>query len=286
MVTFYAQGGLGNQLFQYATARQLAFARRAALTVDLSWYRDPPSGVTPRVFDLFDIFPDLIETSERDRLYLRFLRGRMGRLLAPFSKHETIREAGFAYSPQLERASGEAYLVGYWQSERYFLDIAEDLRRELISKAPDFCPTELLSQLSTEATVSLHVRRGDYVTNTSAAIHHGTCGPEYYAKAIRHISQRISSPRFVVFSDEIAWARENIQLPSNAIFVDSDTETPAIRDILLMASCRHNIIANSSFSWWGAWLGNQDRIVLAPSTWFSSGKPTPDLLPLRWETIG
>ena len=282
MVSFYSQGGLGNQLFQYAAAREVASKRNAELYVDLSWYKNLPLGVTPRKFDLFDLFSDLREIPNHARRPLGLLRSRLGRILGRISTHKLIRESSFDYSHQLEQASGSSHLVGYWQSEKYFTDISETLRNEIVCQSSKFCSPDLLGYTNLPDTVSIHVRRGDYVTNSRAAAHHGTCGPKYYENAINLISGQTPTQNYIVFSDEIDWAKENLRLPEATIYINSTPQTPPIRDMILMSQCKHNIIANSSFSWWGAWLGKPDRIVVAPRVWFTSDRETPDLIPKKW----
>lgn len=285
MVSFYAQGGLGNQLFQYAAARQIAHRTATQVEVDTSWYDKVRSNVTPRTFELYGVFKDLQPLPPRRRAVLKIASSRFGRALPRFMRASVIRETNFSYSEQLLHATGASHIVGYWQSERYFTGVADAIRSELSALTDGICNAELLEITRRANTVAVHVRRGDYVTNSSAAAHHGTCSPAYYSAAISSLSAELPDPHYVVFSDEIEWARTNLTMPVGTTYVEATASVPPIRDILLMASCAHNIIANSSYSWWGAWLGNPKRNVIAPQVWFSSRRETPDLLPSHWKTL-
>ena len=192
-----------------------------------------------------------------------------------------------SYRPQLLALEGSAYLSGYWQCARYFDDCETRIRE-------DFRLTSSLDEMLQErrqrlgigqgVTVSVHVRRGDYVTDTAANAAHGTLGQDYYQRSVGRLAAELGGGfRLLVFSDDTAWARENLCLPAPTVHVDANERYPQI-DMHLMASCNHHIIANSSFSWWGAWLNpSHSKTVIAPARWFrSTAFKADDICPIDW----
>ena len=139
--------------------------------------------------------------------------------------------------------------------------------------------------ISQTNSVSLHIRRGDYVSNQKTNQTHGTCDLDYYQRCITEIEKEVENPYFFVFSDEIEWVKENLKINHPAEYVDQNTGDKSYEDMRLMSQCKHNVIANSSFSWWGAWLNSYpDKIVFAPKRWFASDKHnTKDLIPEGWK---
>jgi hypothetical protein len=145
---------------------------------------------------------------------------------------------------------------------------------------------ELAEEINTVNAVSLHVRRGDYVSNPRTMATNGVCPLSYYDSAIRYICARVDAPHFFVFSDDMDWVRENLNIDHPCRYVDHNCSTESFNDMRLMSMCRHHIIANSSFSWWGAWLNpREDKIVIAPKKWFANSNDTKDLLPFGWATL-
>jgi hypothetical protein len=199
-----------------------------------------------------------------------------------------IVERQFNFDPDMLTLRHDAYYEGYWQTERYFKDIADSIRADFtLIDAPDDTTRSLIEGMNKHSAVSLHVRRGLYVTHPVFSAVHGACGPDYFEKAIAYISERVQSPHFYIFSDDHVWAKEHIKPPFPTTYVDhTNAETPHA-DILLMSSCKHHIIANSTFSWWGAWLNpSPEKIVVGPSKWFNQGKyNTADILPAAWIRI-
>ena len=195
------------------------------------------------------------------------------------------REPHFQFDPALLELRAPVYLDGYWQSERYFSSIAVLLRQELTAKAPLDPKNEALARsIDAVNAVSLHVRRGDYVDNPATTRFHGVCSLDYYQRAIDYISLRVEAPHLFVFSDDPQWTRANLRYAAATTFVDANPPDRGYRDMGLMARCRHHIIANSSFSWWGAWLNPScEKIVIAPDRWFSAARnDTRDLIPPGW----
>ena len=284
MIVFHAQGGLGNQLFQYATARRMALQNQCSLVVDHSWFKHPSSAVTPRPFQLSQYPLEMRLAKPFEIACWAPMRSRCGPYVKSLLPLRLIRESGVRINREVMIASSNTYLYGYWQSELYFADIREKLLKELtpltIPGPEDLKVLEIMRKVT---PVSLHVRRGDYVTLASANKYHGVCTLEYYRNAIQYISKRIKSPHFFVFSDDPLWTKANLQPPFPTYYVDHNTSENAFQDLRLMSFCRHHILANSSFSLWGAWLSRAaDGLVIAPQSWFSVERTLPDLLPSRW----
>lgn len=279
--------GLGNQLFQYAIARHLSIRSDTALYVDLAYYRQFYESDTPREFKLhhFDVDYNILNTSPL--LYVsKATKLFPNRSFGPFFK--LVKEEGFAYNPQpFETRALMVTLDGFWQSERYFSGIGGLLRKELTVKK-DLGPvyTAYRDQIAaTPVSVSVHIRRGDYVHNTSFSQTFGFVGMEYYERAIVRIRERFPNSRFFVFTDDHPWVAEHFRIGDDAVFVQNEGADSDLADLMLMRTCRHHIIANSSFSWWGAWLNERpDKYVIAPAQWFRN-KPeldTKDLIPASW----
>jgi hypothetical protein len=181
------------------------------------------------------------------------------------------------------RARDHALLVGYWQSERYFEGLEEALRHELAPRrALTAGAAALREQIEAAGGVSVHVRRGDFARNPEAHRAHGTCSPDYYRRAMSLLDDRMGGPQYFVFSDDPAWVVENLR--HSRLTVVSQAGIAPVEELTLMTHCRAHITANSSFSWWGAWLGrNPAKAVIAPKTWFAD--PTlrsEDIVPDVW----
>jgi hypothetical protein len=181
-------------------------------------------------------------------------------------------------------------LHGYWQSEMYFASIEPLIRREFtLREEPSARTQRVASEICGANSVFVHFRRCDAVHEPRGASIHGTPPAEYYAHAAAYVNGRVSNPHFFVFSDEAEWVKQNVHLPGRMTVVDhnlpgnGDAPGREHEDLWLMSLCRHAIIANSSFSWWGAWLNpDRERIVIAPKLWFRSTHDARDLVPQRW----
>lgn len=295
MIIVKLMGGLGNQMFQYAAARRLALRHGTEVRLDLSWFADHRKEACAREFalDQFDCsaaaasareIPQCASASGPIQGLMRLLRGkdRSGSL-------RMVQEKQFHFDSALLDAPDQVYLIGYWQSERYFLDVADTIRRDF---TPKLClhgqSGEVARVIAGIPAVSVHVRRGDYADTPSTNAVHGTCSPEYYRAALELVAQRVRDPHFFVFSDDIWWCREHLPSAHRMTFVDHNGPDRTHEDFHLMSMCRHHIIANSSFSWWGAWLAPRpDKIVIAPSRWFKDcAVDTTDLIPASWLRIG
>ncbi|WP_394560341.1 alpha-1,2-fucosyltransferase [Aquipseudomonas alcaligenes] len=295
MIIVGLQGGLGNQLFQYAAGRALSEAWDLPLTLDTKWFDAVIGmpGVTPRTYALAPFGLDA--RTQSVGLPISY-SGRIWRLINPLSTllgrmtsaPRVVQEQSFRFAADAFGEKGPVWLSGYWQSWRYFDSIASRLRTELATPGTLSQQSEqVLAQIRTaSAAVCLHIRRGDYVTNPGAASFHGTCSVTYYEDALRSMHFD-SEPTCFVFSDDLDWARENLRLPYPAVWVDANGPDDAHQDLWLMAACRHFVIANSSLSWWGAWLGcAPDKQVVAPKQWFTdASRDTSDLLCPEWKQL-
>jgi len=284
-------GGLGNQLFQYAAGRALCARHGAELILDDTLLQRRHAAVTQREYAL-DPYRIRARTVTRQEAALVGRRvGRpwryfyeIGLLKAPFGYY---REPHTEYDPKLSLVSGKFIMEGYWQSERYFADIAEELRRELQPVAP-LGPVAgaCLERIKQRNSVSLHVRRGDYVSVASNAAHYVACDMRYYRSAVAMVAERVPDPVFFVFTDTPQWVTENLSINYPMVLVSQPDALPAYDDLRLMSSCAHNIIANSSFSWWGAWLNpNPGKTVVAPLQWYRNDTNTRDLVPPGWHLL-
>lgn len=283
MIIARITGGLGNQMFQYAAGLALASRHQAPLILDISGYEEYPL----RTFDLpevFDIEPE-IATLKILQSFLPEKQNRLYRKLhpAPHGGKTTFREPHFHVTEQFHSLPDFTYLDGYWQSEQYFSEIKEEIRSQFkLNVNLSAEQQQLLEEISIHESVAVHVRRGDYVSDAKANSYHGLLTPAYYEGAIKELRAIQPETRFFFFSDDIAWVRENFADVENAHFSD---EYEQQIDLLLMKSCKHQIIANSSFSWWGGWLNeNPGKKVIAPAQWFDKvSHDTRDLLPKSWK---
>lgn len=279
------EGGLGNQLFQYAAGRTIAVETNKKLLLDTSAYR--ADRLRCYQLDHFAIAARPLGAGDVPLLKLR--RSRLRRFLPRRARVEIVREefpARVPIWPEPESASdrGPPYLIGYWQSERYFAAIADTIRREVrVNVAPEGRNARLLDEIAAGDAVAIHVRRGDYVSNPVATAYHGLCGLEYYEAAIRRLAGSVPRPHCFVFSDDLDWVRANLDTGHPTTFVGHNTDTPW-EDLRLMAACRHFIVANSSFSWWGAWLGEwPGKQVIAPARWFRADHGGEvEIVPAGW----
>lgn len=283
MILIYLQGGLGNQLFQYATGRALADLHGASLKLVTRGYKRSKE---LRSFKLHHFRIKATIASYRDER--RIMLSNPLRYLRPHPQRPRVVQRHFHFDPAILKAPDNICLLGYWQSEKYFLNVESDLRRELLLRHELGGDNLALSRLiSGVNAVSIHVRRGDYVSDPVRRAYHGTCSPAYYQKAIKRMTGTVTAPHFFIFSDDMAWAKDHLDTGYPTTFVGINSEDHDYEDFRLMSLCRHHIIANSSFSWWGAWLSNHPRkVVIAPQRWFKqTGHDTRDLLPDSWIQI-
>jgi len=282
-------GGLGNQMFQYAVARSLALDKGLTLKLDISAYKDYRLHQGYELSRIFACQTELANAKDlqsilgitHSSLVRKILRRSM---MKSFRPNSFVIEPYFHYWSGISDISSGVYLEGYWQSERYFKKHEQQVRNDFLFKLPlEGKNLSFAQNLGQGNDVSVHIRRGDYVTNPNANKVHGTCSMEYYQSAINYIMQNIESPILYIFSDDPQWVRENIKLKIRHEFIDHNRGSESFNDMRLMSMCSHHIIANSSFSWWGAWLNpNQNKIVVAPKKWFEIKLNTKDLYPRGW----
>jgi hypothetical protein len=281
-------GGLGNQMFQYAAGWSLARRLGAELLVDRTWLEGEGLFATPRHYEL-DAFhlqtrsatPKVVSKLERrSESALNGLRQKLG-LAASVT---VLHEASHAFDKRLNTVSGDVLLVGYWQSEKYFANCVEAIRAEFeLGDSPSPRSSELIEKIRATNSLSLHVRRGDYASHEATGRVHGLMPISYYRDAVGLVTERAGRAEIFVFSDDIDWCKRELQIRGQQLhFVDHNTQ--GSEDMRLMNACRHHILANSSFSWWGAWLNpDPEKIVVAPVRWFRDGSiDTSDLLPDSW----
>ena len=280
-------GGLGNQMFQYAAARALALRCQVPLKLDITGF----AMYADRRYELGALAISAQPASHEELRCFGIkdgVAGKAGRWWRSLVRRGTgpvYREAHFHFDPRWTRLEAPVYLEGYWQSEKYFREIADLLRREYTTlEAMNAENARLAEVIDSSEAVSVHVRRGDYVTNPRFNSYHGTCSLEYYAGAMAHIAERVSGARFFIFSDDQDWTRGNLRGNFPMVFVEANPPERGHADMQLMRRCRYHIVANSSFSWWGAWLADSPRkIVVAPERWFRTTEVDDrDLIPETW----
>lgn len=262
-------GGLGNQLFQYAAGRRLSVLHGTILKMDTSQLC--------LIGRSYNLSPFSIQGNFATPQEVAALTG---------NSISYFKEPSFdlSYKENILKTRRDVYLEGYWQSERYFADISQLILREFRQKDPlDLNTQKSAEKIQQSESVSLHFRRGDYVENPKVRSLLGNLGMKYYEKCIQLVGERIEHPQFFVFSDDIDWVAENLHIGYPMTFV-THNGSKNYDDLRLMSMCKHNIVANSSFSWWGAWLNsNPGKLVLAPSRWFADPRfNTCDLVPNGW----
>lgn len=292
MIVTHIIGGLGNQMFQYAMGRALSLQNRRALKLDIS---DFENYKLHQGFELQRLFnaPISIATPSEIRDVLGWQASRFAKpwvmrpTLSGLRRNSFVVEPHFNYWPQISTVPSECYLHGYWQTEKYFERSTFEIREDFTFKFPlKGRNSELAEHMTRGNSVSLHVRRGDYVRNSRTNATHGVCSIEYYQSAIEYILERVKHPILYVFSDDIEWVKQNLRTHLPTEYIDHNQGAASHFDMRLMSLCRHHVIANSSFSWWGAWLNpDPNKIVIAPRKWFAANIDTGDLLPATWTRL-
>lgn len=293
MVITKLSGGLGNQMFQYAIGRAVQLKHNTALKADLTWFNETEtkSHEKPQL----NIFPNInLKTADRNELFVFKRKTVFGskhffNIIRCIKKYSKLLEPSFEFDPTiLLNTSKNCYLSGYWQSEKYFLHIRDTLLYDFsFPKNNSNQNKKIIDQIRVRNSISVHIRRGDYISDPTNSKNHGFIGVKYYQKALDFLVKKIEDPIIVIFSDDINWVMNNLVVNTPKIFVDWNTGDNSIFDMYLMSLCKHNIIANSSFSWWAAWLNqNPQKIVIAPGRWFNERDwNISDLIPETWIKI-
>lgn len=284
MIIIRLNGGIGNQMFQYAMGRSLSVKNNTDLFLDIEEYDE--NNFRRYELDKFRINARIATKREIASIKPNKILNFIDRF-KHFSKRRYLKERQFNFDKEVLEAGDNIYIDGYFQDEKYFKDIEDNIKKEFTLKDE---VTEATAEWIKKAegcdSISLHIRRGDYAQNKKTNQFHGTCGIDYYEKAIKIVSEKIKDSNFFIFSDDIAWAKNNLKLNFPAYFV-SDGNISDYEELIIMSRCKHNIIANSSFSWWGAWLNdNPKKIVIAPQKWFATDKfNTENLIPEKWTSL-
>lgn len=295
MIIVRITGGLGNQMFQYAVAKSMAKKNNDVFKLDTTFY--PKQSLRKYELDLFNIKENIALNIDIDKL-----KGKEGlvykiknRLKIKNKKPNSYKSDSLLlngakntikiFEKQIFELKEDVYLDGYWQSEEYFKDIREEIIKDF---TPKYDISEeakkYIKEIENSNSISLHVRRGDYVDN---AMFKGSglsvTETSYYKDAIEFMNSKVENPKYFIFSDDISWCKENFDFLEDKVFVD-DTKS-AIDDMLLMSKCKSNIIANSTFSWWGAWLNqHKNKIVVVPKIWYRTNHKL-HLAPKGWVKI-
>lgn len=286
-------GGLGNQMFQYSLGRTMSLKWHSDLYLDVTSLVNPLPNNTPRSYEL-DKFHIKANIASSDLLkwvsFSRIDTVRFGirSLFSGETVFKYIKEKTHDFDREILSLPDNVYLNGYWQSEKYFNRIPDIIRKDLsFVNPPSAINQEVLEEIVECNSVSVHIRRGDYVSNPKTRDTHGVIGSEYYGKALNLIDKKVKEPEVFVFSDDIQWARENLKTELPLHFIDHNGMEKGFEDLRLMSHCKHHIIANSSFSWWGAWLGKRDgQVVVSPARWFNTRSCNfSDRLPSGWVVV-
>ncbi len=282
-------GGLGNQMFQYAIGRTLSTIHQEVFLLDISGFADYGLHQGFQLDKIFNCIANVANEKDikkilgwQNKSTIRqiLLRQKMSK----FRKPGFIVEPDFHYCPTVFNSPKDSYLIGYWQSQKYFMSIEKMIRNDFHFSEPlSIQNIKLANQISNVNAVSLHVRRGDFANNPKTTSVHGLCSAEYYYNAINFILSKIDNPFFFVFSDDINWVKSNLKFNHKHILVSHNNGCDSYIDMRLMSLCKHHIVANSSFSWWGAWLNpNKNKIVISPKKWFANKLDASDLIPRNW----
>ncbi|MDB5248664.1 MAG: alpha,2-fucosyltransferase [Segetibacter sp.] len=304
--------GLGNQMFQYAAGKSLALHKNVPFKVEVHSYKR----YKERKYELDTFFAIETEkaTEEEIRKYqlkqpvkilwnsifsrnkiplyslayeqdqLKRMVLKLSEVITPSAKKKVYLEPEYHFNDSFFKTPDEVFLIGYFMSWKYFEKFEKEIRRDFTVR-PELVSHlhQIESELRQNNSVSIHIRRGDFTSKKNIEIH-GIISMEFYRNAIAEISSRSPSPHLYVFSDDIAWVKENLQTQFPITFVSNEVTKTAVEDFYLMSVCKHNIIANSTFSWWAAYLNNNPgKIVVAPKKWYNSSTYNyKDVYPRRW----
>ncbi|RDV16706.1 alpha-1,2-fucosyltransferase [Pontibacter diazotrophicus] len=278
MVVVTLTGGLGNQLFQYTIGKQLAIKNETTLKLYIA-----NLGVEDgRSYKLnhYNIDEVLATESEVEKLigeyYSSSLYAKIYRKIdsyrPKYKRKYYVEDENWRFEPEVMKVSSNVLLEGFWQHHKYYEKLDATILGELTLKKEETFTVKSLKDIEKDSTsVSLHIRRGDYVSDLNNASYFGVMPLHYYQKAVEHVNSQIKNPNFYIFSDDLDWAKDNLKMHVPMTFVDVEGGKKDYLELDAMSHCRHNIIANSTFSWWAAFLNkNPDKIVIAPEKWVVS----------------
>lgn len=286
MIVVRLSGGLGNQLFQYAFGKAISVSNNKRLLLDLSWFSNIPENITPRKYELNN-FNIEAETTIKDRKFLiQRPQNKITRLLWKIKMKiwgvVYYKESGFPYQ-EFKWKGRTVILDGYWQSYKYFESIREKLLKEIQLKNVSSLYLQQINNIKEKESVGIHIRRGDYARDLKTNQFHGLLSVEYFARALQFFLDREKAYSFFLFTDDAEWVKQNLNLGVDIKVVENFSSH---EDLILLSNCSHQIISNSSFSWWAAWLNqNPAKQVIAPLRWFNVDIDTSDLIPEEWKRI-
>ena len=302
MVVVSIFGGIGNQMFQYAFGKCLANKLNLEFKYDYSYNlvrTDFNPSDIQSIFNLFSLEGQQASKKEIKQFHLLTQDSKLKKGVQFLKRYfflknnfRQIFEKNTKFDKTIfEFVNTNLYLSGHWQSEKYFLPIADSIRHDfkfgkIVCDGNEFWTRKIQNSNS----VSIHLRGRDYVSNNVTRSQHFTCDIEYYRKAILLVKEKYNTPCFYIFSDDPDWAKSYLKEfeTENFSFVTGNNwNTSPISDMYLMSLCKHNIIANSSFSWWAAWLNdNPNKIIFCPLKWFNEKEfEINDLIPMSWTKI-
>lgn len=297
------KGGLGNQFFQYAFGKSLEKKTDSIVKYDTTWFEAGADYDHDILY--LDFFETEYEVANKNEIEGLYPLGELGKNVAkrlyyksPFISQKlfghfkeidndknSLLKSGpykFEYCPKVYSTNRYSYFDGYWQASQYVDSVSDLLAKEIRLTEPLSEQSKMIKdELEGSNSVSIHIRRGDYTKSNNAL------PLDYYNKSVEEINSLTEDPKYYIFSDDIDWVRNELEIKGHCTYVDHNGVETAYEDLILMSSCEHNIIANSTFSWWGAWLNqNSDAIVLSPDAWLGYGNTDElDILPKTWETV-
>lgn len=283
MIILRIMGGYGNQMFQYALARELLY-RGKTVKADISYYNNIPLGDTQRDSIKTELFDDLPIASDKEiQMFLdknKKMRWKVMRYVLSNCAGAPVylQKKSYEYRDELFDREN-VYVVGWWQNEKFFIHVKDLIRTEylkniaILNEKNKYILQKIHSNIN---SVSVHVRGGDYYNTVNQEIFGGICGMEYYQKALKFFENKLDNCYFYIFTNDYEYTKKILPTRKNCeLIINSEDE--GLQDIILMSQCRHHIIANSTFSWWGAWLNpKREKVVVAPAQWSRKGNETPN----------
>lgn len=276
-------GGLGNQMFQYALYKAFESRGEEIYLDDNTYFKHencPPHSVFH--LDIFDVKYKSVRCNLVYSLKL-LIENYLNRYGIGIKIVNTYKEKAVSSYDSSVFNTSSSYIVGYWQTSKYFENISEVIKQAFTYNGPwTDTNSAYRDEMTSCESVCVHIRRGDYLK--AADIYGGICTEDYYRKSIKFIKDKVENPRFFVFSNDLDWCKTFFENEDNTVFVEGNDVAHSYMDMILMTYCKHHIVANSSFSWWGAWLSKEDGITVAPGKWLNT-QETPDIWCEGWIKI-